>query len=174
MPGQTFMVAVMKIAIPPDFRDSAIRWLKSTPKRTFILYPVLVVLFELVVNRGRLILSPWGIAILLWGYLQFRLVGNYRLEQGGGGPGLSGRPADRLVDDGIYRYVRNPMYLGHLIFMVGLIVTFNSWLAVVILVGNAVWFHQRVLEDERHLEARFGTDYTVYKSEVKRWIPWLF
>jgi steroid 5-alpha reductase family enzyme len=163
----------MKITVPPDLKETVIRWLKSSPKRTFILYPIVVILFELAINRGRLVLSPWGIAFLLWGYLQYRLVGNFRLNHGGGGPGFSS-PPERLVDDGIYRYVRNPMYLGHLIFMVGLIVTFNSWLAVLILIGNAVWFHQRVLEDERHLEAQFGTDYTAYKSEVKRWIPWLF
>ena len=118
--------------------------------------------------------SDLGAVLLIWGYLQFRLVGNFRLEHGGGGPGLSGKPAERLVDDGPYRYVRNPMYLGHLIFMLGLAITFNSWLAVVIMAANAVWFHRRVLDDERHLEVQFGADYIAYKADVKRWIPWLF
>lgn len=148
-------------------------WLKSTPRRTFVFYPLAVILFELAINRGRLAISPWGVALLLWGYLQYRLVGNFRLHHGGGGPGF-GKPPERLVDDGPYRYVRNPMYLGHLIFMLGLVITFNSWLAVLILIGNAVWFHNRVLDDERHLEIQFGPDYIAYKSEVKRWIPWLF
>ena len=66
------------------------------------------------------------------------------------------------------------MYLGHLIFMLGLAITFNSWLAVVIMAANAVWFHRRVLDDERHLEVQFGADYIAYKADVKRWIPWLF
>jgi protein-S-isoprenylcysteine O-methyltransferase Ste14 len=163
----------MKIAIPPDLKEKALNWLKSTPNRTFVLYPVLVILFELAITRGRLVLSPWAIGLLLWGYLQYRLVGNFRLEHGGGGPGFN-NPPQRLVDDGPYRIVRNPMYLGHLIFMLGLAVTFNSWFALLIMIGNAAWFHQRVIEDERHLETQFGTDYTAYKSEVKRWIPWLF
>jgi protein-S-isoprenylcysteine O-methyltransferase Ste14 len=50
------------------------------------------------------------------------------------------------------------MYLGHLIFMMGLAVTFWSWFALVLLAARAIWFHQRVLHDERRLEARFGAD----------------
>ena len=41
-----------------------------------------------------------------------------RRARGGGGPGIE-KPPDRIVTDGAYRYVRNPMYLGHLIFMAG-------------------------------------------------------
>jgi protein-S-isoprenylcysteine O-methyltransferase Ste14 len=63
------------------------------------------------------------------------------------------------------------MYLGHLIFMLGLSVTFWSLLALVLLAARAVWFHYRVLRDEQRLEARFGTDYVTYQRQVKRWIP---
>ena len=73
-----------------------------------------------------------------------------------------------------YRYTRNPMYLGHLIFMAGLAVSFNSWLASALLAFHAVWFHRRVLKDEARLESRFGSPYLAYKSQVKRWIPGVF
>jgi protein-S-isoprenylcysteine O-methyltransferase Ste14 len=75
----------------------------------------------------------------------------------GGGRGME-RPPDRIIATGPYRYTRNPMYLGHLIFMMGLAVTFWSWFALVLLAARAIWFHQRVLHDERRLEARFGAD----------------
>ena len=153
-------------------RDALVRWLKSTPNRSFVLYPLVVVAVEIVVY-SRLAIAPWGVLLLLWGYLQYRLCGNYRTAWGGGGPGF-GKPPERIVDEGPYRFVRNPMYLGHLIFMLGLVITFQSWLALAILFGNAYWFHQRVLEDERDLQARFGADYTAYMAEVKRWIPGLY
>lgn len=146
-----------------------INWLKSTPKRTFALYPVCVIAFEWLI-RGRLSIDPWGLPLLLWGYLQYRLVGNFRTDLGGGGPGFQ-KPPERVVAAGPYRFTRNPMYLGHLIFMVGLAVTFHSWLAIGLLIANAWWFHQRVLEDERALEVRFGAEYLAYKAGVKRWIP---
>ena len=150
-------------------RDAIVNWLKSTPRRTFVLYPVCVIAFEWLLNR-HLTIEPWGVLLLLWGYSQYRLVGNYRTASGGGGPGFQ-KPPERVVDEGPYRFTRNPMYLGHLIFMLGLAITFHSWLALGILIVNAYWFHQRVLEDERALEARFGADYVAYKKEVKRWIP---
>ena len=146
------------------------RWFKSTSKRTFVVYPVAVIAFELGLRRGALSVHPAGAILLLWGYLQYRLVGMYRVRNGGGGPGLE-VPPDRIVAQGPYRYTRNPMYLGHLIFMLGLAVTFSSWLAAALLAFHAVWFHRRVLHDEARLESRFGAPYLAYKARVKRWIP---
>jgi protein-S-isoprenylcysteine O-methyltransferase Ste14 len=146
------------------------RWFRSTSKRTFVVYPIAVAAFEYGLHRGPPAIHPIGAVLLLWGYLQYRLCGNYRLQRGGGGPGLE-VPPDRIVDVGPYRYVRNPMYLGHLIFMAGLAVTFQSWLAVALLVFHIAWFQKRVLKDEARLESRFGEPYLAYKARVKRWIP---
>jgi len=93
-----------------------------------------------------------------------------RPKLGGGGPGID-VPPDRIVAEGPYRYLRNPMYLGHLIFMLGLAIIFSSWLALALFAFHTVWFHRRVLNDEAHLEARFGAPYLAYKIRVKRWIP---
>ena len=150
--------------------QNVIRWVKSTPNRTFILFPLCVIAFEAIRRGGELSIVPWGVILLVWGYLQYRLVGRDRRARGGGGPGLE-TPPDRIVTDGAYRYLRNPMYLGHLIFMLGLAVTFSSWLALALLVFHAGWFHVRVLGDEERLEARFGEAYRAYKARVKRWIP---
>ena len=56
----------------------------------------------------------------------------------------------------------------------GLAITFWSWVALVILVVNAAWFHWRVLGDERHMREHFGATYVDYAGRVKRWIPGLF
>ena len=152
--------------------QEAVRWVKSTPKRTFILFPLLVAAFEAARYRGIPPIQPVGLVLLLWGYLQYRLVRGYRKERGGGGPGME-RPPDRIITEGPYGYLRNPMYLGHLIFMAGLAVTFYSAFALALLVFHAGWFHVRVLHDEERLEARFGEPYRAYKARVKRWIPGL-
>jgi protein-S-isoprenylcysteine O-methyltransferase Ste14 len=106
----------------------------------------------------------------VWGYLQYLLVGCYRLPRAGGSWGME-VPPDQIITTGPYRYTRNPMYLGHLIFMIGLSLTFWSWFALILLAARAVWFHRRVLRDEQRLEARFGADYAAYRRQVKRWIP---
>jgi hypothetical protein len=151
---------------------SAWRYLKSTSRRTFVLYPLAIIAIELVLRGGALVVDPRGLPLLAWGYLQYRLVGGYRLKLGGGGPGLD-TPPDRIVAEGPYRFLRNPMYLGHLIFMVGLAISFHSWAALILLLVHIPWFHARVLKDEAHLEERFGAPYLEYKTRVKRWIPFL-
>jgi heme exporter protein D len=148
------------------------RWLKSTSNRTFIVYPIGIIAFELGLHRGSIALHPLGAILLLWGYLQYRLTGIYRTKVGGGGPGIDVPPTN-IVAQGPYRYVRNPMYLGHLIFMLGLAITFSSLAATLLLFVHVVWFHRRVLADEARLQARFGAPYLAYKARVKRWIPGL-
>jgi len=138
--------------------------------QTFILCPLIVIVFELVLHRGAPIIVPWGAPLLLWGHLQYRLVGNYRLPLAGGSVGMD-VPPQRVISRGPYRFTRNPMYLGHLIFLLGLAVTFWSWFAMVILAGRALWFHRRVLQDEQRLEGIFGAEYAAYRTRVKRWIP---
>jgi len=149
-----------------------LRWLSRSPVQTFILCPLLVIAFELGRQWGELSIEPAGVALLAWGYLQYLLVGRFRNRYGGGGPGFGVAP-DRIVEDGPYRYVRNPMYLGHLIFMLGLAVTFVSWFALILFAARALWFHRRVLEDEARLQELFGASYLDYQRRVKRWIPGL-
>lgn len=150
--------------------DRIWRWLWRTPVVTFILCPLAVIAFELVLGRGQLTIVPWGAPFLAWGYLQYLLVGRYRHPRAGGTAGMD-VPPDRVIDSGPYRYTRNPMYLGHLIFLAGLTITFWSWFALIILAARAIWFHRRVLHDEARLAAIFGAEYTAYRARVKRWIP---
>src|SRR5262245_15299550 len=157
--------------------SDALHWLRGllerTPLRTFVIYPLCVIAFELAIRRGNLVIVPWGTPLLAWGYLQYRLTGHHRVQLGGGGPGIT-VPPEHLVEDGLYAYTRNPMYLGHLIFMLVLAVTFWSWLALILLAVNAIWFHRRVLDDEARLRKLFGAQYADYQARVKRWIPGLF
>jgi protein-S-isoprenylcysteine O-methyltransferase Ste14 len=146
------------------------RWLKSTSNRTFIVWPLALFALEAAIRQGMPAIDPWGVPLLVWGYLQYRLVGDYRSRLGGGGPGVS-IPPDRIVDVGPYRWVRNPMYLGHLIFMAGIALTLHSWAALAVFAFHVFWFDGRVRRDERHLQDLFGEPYREYCRRVKRWIP---
>lgn len=147
-------------------------WLTRTPVHTFILIPLGVLAAEWMLRGGDLILVPWGIPLLIWGFLQYKLVGRWRHPIAGGSPGME-VPPERLVEGGPYRYVRNPMYLGHLIFLAGLAVTLWSWIALGVLGARAMWFHRRVIGDEVRLRERFGATYVAYCDRVSRWVPGL-
>ena len=148
------------------------RFLRKSPVQTFILLPLAVVLWELALGGPRI--QPAGLILMAWGYAQYRLVGRYRVRLGGGGPGLSGAPPQHLVESGIYRWMRNPMYLGHIVYMAGVAVLFQSWFGAAIAAVRAAWFHFRVRRDERGLAERFGQPYVAYTRRVKRWLPGLF
>ena len=146
------------------------RWLGSTSNRTFIVWPLVLYAAEALLQRGWPRIHVWALPLLAWGYLQYKLVGTYRSREGGGGPGIS-VPPDRIVEAGPYRLVRNPMYLGHLIFFAGLALVLGSWLAAAVFAFHAFWFDRRVREDEARLSGLFGDAYREYCRRVKRWIP---
>ena len=138
--------------------------------RTFILFPLAVLAFEYF--RGFDI--AWGFTPLLGlGFLQYYLVGRYRKRIGGGGPGMQ-IPPHRLVTTGPYAWCRNPMYLGHFIFVLGLALTFQSVFALALLVVTIIILQRHVLRDEKRLRELFGTGYEAYAARVKRWVPGVF
>jgi protein-S-isoprenylcysteine O-methyltransferase Ste14 len=79
--------------------------------------------------------------------------------------------ASALVTTGIYRYTRNPMYLGLTLLLLGWAVYLSAPWAVL---GPAafVLFITRfqIIPEERILEAKFGAAYTGYRQQVGRWL----
>jgi protein-S-isoprenylcysteine O-methyltransferase Ste14 len=78
----------------------------------------------------------------------------------------------KLVIRGLYRYVRNPMYVGVLLVILGWALMFKSkpLFAYAVVVG--LCFHLVVvLYEEHHLSREFGDRYEQYRSEVGRWFP---
>lgn len=140
--------------------------LRSTSTRTFLVFPG-VALIEAFVRRRRPTLG--FLPLLPWGYLQYRLCGNYRTARGGGGPGLS-KPPERIVITGPYAFSRNPMYLGHLIFLVGLALITRSRLMAAALVALVPWYNKHAEGDERRLLTLFPDEYQSYHDSVPRWL----
>lgn len=128
-----------------------------------MLYPIVVLLVR------RRITRPVFLPLLAWGYLQYRLIGQHRQRLHAGGRGFD-RPPDRLLTTGPYAFSRNPMYLGHLTFMLGLALSTGSKLAWAILLANIPWFNSRVEYDERRLRDKFGAEYDAYCRRVRRWL----
>ncbi|MCW3844812.1 isoprenylcysteine carboxylmethyltransferase family protein, partial [Micromonospora yasonensis] len=78
---------------------------------------------------------------------------------------------DRLVEDGPYRWTRNPMYGGHLLFLAGLALSSRSPVAAGLLGWHVKWFADRVRKDEKRLRERFGPAYDDYCARTPRWVP---
>lgn len=79
--------------------------------------------------------------------------------------------ATALVTSGMYRYTRNPMYLGMAFCIAGIGIGLGSLLTLVVL-PIFVWLitHIQISIEEVALEKRFRQAYTDYMSKVRRWI----
>jgi protein-S-isoprenylcysteine O-methyltransferase Ste14 len=79
--------------------------------------------------------------------------------------------ASFLVTSGIYRFTRNPMYLGMLLLLVGWALYVANALALLFLPAFILYMNRfQIKPEERALTARFGREYLEYMSQVHRWI----
>ena len=81
-------------------------------------------------------------------------------------------PPRKLVRAGLYRYVRNPMYVAVLVTLLGEALYFGSRTLAIYAVVVWVVFHTFVLlYEEPKLRRLFGADYEAYSAAVPRWLP---
>lgn len=80
-------------------------------------------------------------------------------------------PTESLVTTGPYRVVRNPMYLGIVITIVGQAIVFLNWPLLVWAAGVWMAFHFLVVRGEEPGLRQNYPEYDNYASEVTRWIP---
>ena len=105
-----------------------------------------------------------GAAVLIWCVRDFYVSGKGTLAPWD--------PPKRLVVVGLYRYVRNPMYVGVLLLVLGWTVYLASPLLVVYTGLLAIGFHIRVIRhEEPRLRAKFGQEWRDYATAVSRWFP---
>ncbi len=112
---------------------------------------------------GGLLLAL-GAAIYFWTLWDFASFGR--------GTPLPVDAPKKLVVRGLYRYTRNPMYLGVILVILGLAAIYaDSWL-ILYAAGVFILTHIFVTQyEEPGLKEQFGQDYDVYRSSVGRWIP---
>lgn len=112
---------------------------------------------------GSLLITA-GVAFLLHAFARFAL-------EGGGTPAPTA-PTERLVVGGVYRYVRNPMYLAVIAIIVGQALLFALWqlFAYAAAVATAMALFVRGYE-EPTLARRYGAAYNAYRKAVPGWLP---
>ena len=88
-----------------------------------------------------------------------------------GQPAAPGKPTTQVVETGIYRFSRNPLYLGLVAVLVGLGLSVNIvWWVILTLPMFFALQHLLILPEEQYLLGRFGEQYATYMSRVRRWL----
>ena len=80
-------------------------------------------------------------------------------------------PTTRIVTHGLYRFTRNPMYIGFALWTFGIAILADSmWMLSAVPIGLILTDLLIVRREERYLERKFGGEYVSYKNKVRRWI----
>ena len=81
------------------------------------------------------------------------------------------KPVSSLIQDGPFRYSRNPGYLSLTMLYAGIAILRNALWAILILPLVLYVIQREVIErEERYLERTFGEEYLAYKRRVRRWV----
>lgn len=111
---------------------------------------------------------PWavvaaiGLGIGIAGFSYFQVIGTTFNPTG---------PATVLATGGIYRFTRNPMYLGGCVFFLGLAIMVRSgWLLLMVPVIAVALRKLAIEPEEAYLTRRFGDEYRAYCGRVRRWL----
>ncbi len=81
------------------------------------------------------------------------------------------KPVSNLIQEGPFRYTRNPLYLSDAMMYAGIAVLRKSLWAIVLLPLAMFVIQREVMgREERYLERTFGEEYLDYKARVRRWV----
>lgn len=79
--------------------------------------------------------------------------------------------ASTLVRSGVFRFSRNPMYLGMALILAGWAIFLGNALALLLVGGFIAWIGRfQIAPEERALRAHFGAEFDRYMADVRRWI----
>jgi len=81
------------------------------------------------------------------------------------------KPASNLIQSGLYRFSRNPIYVSGLFLQLGIALLMNNlWIILLIPVSKFVFDRYIIAREEAYLERAFGAVYLDYKRSVRRWL----
>jgi protein-S-isoprenylcysteine O-methyltransferase Ste14 len=79
-------------------------------------------------------------------------------------------PKDKVITKGLYRFTRNPTYVGLILMHIGVGIACSSWLLLLLTVVLMILLNAVLPSEERYCLYRFGDEYRKYKNSTPRWI----
>ena len=192
--NNTFLMSIIILFFGINLLDILIRPM-SDPDELKDRYTIIVLLFflggplillfaffenrELISNflpiYDNLLVSYIGILLMVIGSI-FMLSSRYQLNKHSyGGGSLSEEKEQTLLTEGMFKYIRHPIYAGGLIITIGLELAFRSLLILSFhILIFLVIFRDRMLREETVLLSKFGKEYQEYLNRTKRLIPFVY
>lgn len=100
-------------------------------------------------------------------YAQVRMGTSWRV-------GIDEKTKTPLVTSGLYRFVRNPTYLGLLLLNIGVWLIWPTWTVFLLNLLFYVFLEVQVRCEEDHLSSVHGEQYAQYRNRTKRYVPFIY
>ena len=142
-------------------------------KKSLILVIIQFSSFAYFLFSGRFIAKNYwiiiqiiGFVISLWGILAMK-IGNFNVQ-----PEV--KSTAHFVSNGPYKYIRNPMYSGLILFFGAVVISNYSLLHLTIFIILIIVFMEKIKMEEAFLSIKFGQKYLEYKEKTFRLVPALY
>ena len=123
---------------------------------------VIIFEFEKLHQLAGIFLFIAGFIIMTWCIVNFAVKGRGTLSPIA--------PTKKLVVSGLYRFSRNPMYIGVMLLLIGETLFFSSrslcLYSFIVFVGFNIFI---IAREEPRLKKDFGNEYDIYRKKVRRW-----
>jgi len=154
----------MKVTAARESGESGDFQLTRTENRlTYAVFLPMIVSFVYAVFLPLQLGTTWlysGLVIFLFGMV-FTIVAVLNFATS---------PKDKVITKGLYRFTRNPVYIGLLLLQFGLGIACSSWLYLLLTVVLMILLNANSSAEERYCLYRYGDDYRKYMNSTPRWI----
>lgn len=139
----------------------------------FILLPYIFLQFGKAFTeflRMKVLFQSIGVSFVLIGIINSLYSYKLFFTKGHGTP-IQTEPSQKIVVDGLYKYTRNPIYLGHFLMIFGEFLLFGYFSLLIYLILFMLYTNLVIVFiEEKGLEKRFGNEYLMYKNSVPRYL----
>jgi len=81
----------------------------------------------------------------------------------------------KIIETGLYKFIRHPGYLGQLIIFIGLSISLSNWLSILAMtIPVVIGYGYRIKVEDGFMRDQLGTDYLDYQKRTKRIIPMIY
>jgi protein-S-isoprenylcysteine O-methyltransferase Ste14 len=142
----------------------------------FFAFEGVFILFLL--NKEKWFIDPFSpLQLLSWAFLiasVYPVVSGFLLLMSKGKPSANFENTSLLVKEGIYRYIRHPLYLSIFLLGTGIMLKDPGLIQVILGTLTLVAVYITSLIEEGEMLAKFGDEYRHYMSETKMFVPYIF
>jgi protein-S-isoprenylcysteine O-methyltransferase Ste14 len=146
----------------------------------FVGFRIVVVVLIIALAHTSLLrhhrVHSWGliaVGLALWALgLGLAVWARWHLGRNWGSP-MSQKDNPELVTSGPYRWIRNPIYSGIILAMIGTAIAVDvAWIVVAVLLGS--YFVYSAVTEQKYMAEQFPDSYPAYRSRTKMLIPFVF